>query len=249
MSDHFSKDDLRQGWDALAKDWYSISRWPSVRDVNYTEWIAEWIVDELRDIRLPANWSRAGTFLGSSEQKLDDGLKKQVVQAIGNAYHLHTLGNVISAQFRFRERPVSGFGEVDLLCFKDGVPLIVEVIAPHSRESPLRAVLQAFAHASHVAASPENLLGKEDLYLDEGYRPAPAVLTFAGAESCRQLENRREWPKLFELVGILNEDLRSLKIFDMEFYVVQNERIEDHLHIDGQRVFFKPGFKPNIAKC
>ena len=227
MARGVTKTEIESEWHSLPKNWYSIYQWkPTSRD-GYLEWIAELIVSSFPMIQLNAIGLRTRSFrvadhrgqinLGS---EIDQLTEKRLVRAMFNSSQLPLLGKVIDYEVPLKEKDEAEHGDIDLLCMLPNVVFCVEAKKPKSGESILKAVLQAFVYTSLVSRKKQSLL--TDFNLEQHLALAPAVLTFAGSLSGRQLKQMSKYPHLLGLIQMLNAQLADDGIAPLKFFVVQN---------------------------
>jgi hypothetical protein len=227
MARGLSKTELEAEWHGLPKDWYSIYQWKRVVGVSYTEWIAEQIASSFGGIRLVTDGLRARSFRVADHRgqiTLRTGIEqlteKRLVRAMFNAPELPLLGRVIDYEVPLKEDDEATHGDIDLLCTQPAACLCAEAKKPLAGESVLKAILQAFAYTSLVTTRKAAFLA--DFGLDPKLCLTPAVLTFASAQSGRQLAALSKYPKLSGLIRLLNARLRDEGAVAMRFFVVQN---------------------------
>lgn len=260
MARGLTKSDLHAEWHLLSKNWYPIYQWERTAGVGYTEWIAEWIAASFEGIRLVTDGLRARSFRVSDHRgqirlgtDIEQMTEKRLVRAMFNVAEPPLLGRVIDYEVPLKDDEDAAHGDIDLLCAQPGTCLCVEAKKPQAGESILKAVLQAFVYTSLVST-------KKDLFLKSfGLEPllclTPAVLTFASAQSGRQLTALGRYPRLLELIGLLNARLAREKVAAMRFFMVQN--LDDELKSclmtkEGRkeevRAVFRDGFALSIME-
>jgi hypothetical protein len=260
MARGVTKAEIESEWHLLPKNWYSIYQWkPTSRD-GYLEWISEWIVSSLPIIQLNAIGLRTRSFrvadhrgqikLGS---EIGQVTEKRLVRAMFNSSQLPLLGKVIDYEVPLKETDEADHGDIDLLCLLPDVLMCVEAKKPSSGESILKAVLQAFVYTSLVSAKKQSFLTNFNLAQHLAF--APAVLTFAGSQSGRQLKQINKYPHLLGLIRTLNGLLAGDGIGQLRFFVVDNADNElatcltTSTAANGDvRVVFRDGFKLTIVE-
>jgi hypothetical protein len=253
------KDTLRQEWNSLEKDWYSIYQWDRTAGVGYTEWIAEWIGGSFTGIRLATDGLRKENFKTKAHRgqaELETGIEqfteKRYLRAIFNLGQLPPLGVIIDYEVPLRA-PGTGdakHGDIDLLCLSSGVILCLEAKHPRSSASILKAILQAFVYTSLTAIRRDKFL--DDFKLPKTSTLAPATLIFAAAAAGHQLQQWGNYPHLSALVGMLNTELAKSGVGEIRFFIIENggsEVLASCLRIDsGKTVVFTNGYTPNIVE-
>ncbi len=260
MARGLSRTELEAEWQGLPKDWYSIYQWERTAGVGYTEWIAEWIASSFEGIQLVTDGLRARSFRVADHRgqiKLGTGIEqlteKRLVRAMFNAAELPLLGRVIDYEVPLKDDEAAAHGDIDLLCTQPDSCLCVEAKKPQAGESILKAVIQAYSYTSLVSTRREFFL--ESFALNRQLCLAPAVLTFASAQSGRQLTALGSYPRLLGLIGLLNARLAVEKVAAMRFFKVQNP--DDELRsclttMEGTngdvRAVFRDGFALSIVE-
>ena len=231
MARGLTRTELEVEWLGLPKDWYSIYRWKRTVGVGYTEWLAEWIAASFEEIRLATDGLRARSFrvddhrgqitLGTG---IEQQTEKRLVRAMFNVVELPLLGRVIDYEVPLKDAQGADHGNIDLLCTQPGACLCVEAKKPMARESILKAVLQAYAYSLLVSTRRELFLNS--FGLNPHLRLTPAVLSFASAQSGRQLMALSGYPRLLNLLDIMNARLAGERIAALRFFIVQNSADE-----------------------
>lgn len=227
MARGLSKTELEAEWQALPKNWYVIYQWERTSRAGYLEWIAEWIVSSFLQIELKAEGLRRRSFRAESHRgqiDLQTGIEqlteKRLVRAMFNSTQLPPLGNVIDYEVPLKDTKKAKHGNIDLLCALPETALCVEAKEPDSQESILKAVLEAYVYTSLVSSKKQLFLSS--FKLDPTLQLTPAVLTFASAQSGRQLKELNKYPYLLKLIEMLNAQLANIGVAPMRFFVVEN---------------------------
>lgn len=231
MARGLSSTELEAEWHGLPKDFYSIYQWERVAGVGYTEWIAGRVAATLDGVRLVTDGLRARSFRVADHRgqiKLGTGIEqmteKRLVRAMFNATEIPLLGQVIDYEVPLKDNDAAAHGDIDLLCTQPGVCLCVEAKKPLAGESVLKAVLQAFTYTALVATRKQAFL--TSFGLDPKLILTPAVLTFASAQSGRQLAALGQYPNLVGLIRLLNTRMTGQGAGPIRFFVVQNPDTE-----------------------
>jgi len=213
--------------DTVPKNWYSIYQWKPTSRIGYTEWIAERIEASVNDILLVEKDLRRRSFRLADHRgqiKLQTGIRqlteKRLVRAMFNLSDVPTLGRIIDYEVPLKENDNAKHGDIDLLCLSSGSVLCVEAKKPGASESILKAILQAFVYTSLVATRREAFL--KDYNLPPSVKLTPTVLTFASAQSARQIRERNRFPNLWRLLSALNVRLVEKGIGAFRFFIVEN---------------------------
>ncbi len=260
MARGLSTTQLEAEWHGLPKDFYSIYQWERVAGAGYTEWIAERVAASLDGLRLVTDGLRARSFRVADHRgqiKLGTGIEqlteKRLVRAMFNAAELPLLGRVIDYEVPLKDDDAAAHGDIDLLCTPPGVCLCVEVKKPLAGESVLKAVLQAFTYTSLVATRKEAFL--TSFGLDPTLCLTPAVLTFASAQSGRQLAALNRYPNLVGLIRLLDIRLTGQGNGRIRFFLVHNPDTEldrcltTETRTNGDvRAIFREDFALSIAE-
>ncbi len=251
---------LLKEWQALPKNWYSIYQWKPASRSGYTELIADWVHSAFPDIRLVADGLRQRSFRVPDHKgqiKLQTGIEqlteKRLVRAMYNLSEIPALGKVIDYEVPLKETDEADHGDIDLLCVRSETAFCVEAKKPESNESLLKAVLQAFVYTSLVGTRKTSFLS--DFELPPTLGLTPAVLTFASAQSARQLKKKESFPKLWRLVATLNSALAQWELGHLRFFIVENElaELKTCLMTSAQpntveKAVFREGFALNIVE-
>lgn len=260
-------DILQSEWLGLSKNWYAIYQWERSTGVAYTEFIANSIVESFGEVQLRVEGLRRKSFRAEDHRGQIDPEKlngaapgqqiaikeKRFIRAIYNLKHIPELGSVIDYEVPLKETSDAGHGDIDLLCTASDVCFCVEAKKPKSGESILKSVLQGYVYTSLVSTERQRFL--DNFGLSPQLKLTPAVLTFADAQSGFQLGRIAKYPRLLELIEMLNAGLSQNQIQPFRFFVVQNSSSElaDCLTTcrepnDDVKVVFRDGFKLNIAE-
>lgn len=228
MARGLSKTEIESEWRALPKNWYAIYQWERTSRAGYLEWTAEWIVKEFSQIQLVTDGLRSRTFRVADHRgqislntEIEQPTEKRIVRAMFNLGSLPVLGKVIDYEVPLKDTDEAAHGDIDLLCTLPDTCFCVEAKKPRASESILKAVLQAYAYTSLV--STKRNLFFESFQLVPQLRLTPAVLTFASAQSGRQLKEVTKYPQLLNLIRSLNGQLDKDKIAPIRFFIVENE--------------------------
>ena len=244
----------------LPKSWYSIYQWgPTARD-GYTELVASLITAWLDQIGLGVSGLRQKEFRvadhrGQATLRTDIAqfTEKRFCRALFNLGQVSGLGRVIDYEVPLKAVRGAKHGNIDLLCSEGARLLIVEAKEPSSKESLLRAVLEAFTYCCLVAKERGAFLK------DYGLRPetslVPAVLTFPTATSGRQIDKIGEYPRLRILIRLLNDILNRQDITPLRFFLVSGEGNDwdsslrtENLSNREVRVVFREGLRPGVVE-
>lgn len=227
MARGLSKTEVEKEWQALPKNWYAIYQWKRTSRAGYLEWIAEWtvasfpqiqlIIDGLRDRSFKAENHRGQIDLQTEIEQLTE---KRLVRAMFNSTHLPPLGTVVDYEVPLKDTKKAKHGNIDLLSELPETALCVEAKEPNSQESILKAVLEAYVYTSLVSTKKQLFL--KSFELNPNLQLTPAILTFANAQSGRQLKEINEYPHLLELIGMLNSNLAVAGIAPLRFFVIEN---------------------------
>lgn len=227
MARGLSKTDLEAEWQALPKNWYVTYQWERTSRAGYLEWIADWIMSSLPQIQLVADGLRSRSFRVTDHRgqiKLNTGInqltEKRLVRAMFNLTQLPLLGRVIDYEVPLKDTDDAAHGDIDLLCVSPNICLCVEAKKPNAGESILKAILQAYVYTSLVSSKKQLFLSS--FKLDPTLQLTPAILTFASAQSGRQLKEIGKYPCLLKLIENLNAKLAIDGIGPMRFFVVEN---------------------------
>lgn len=231
MARSLSKTEIEMEWQALPKNWYAIYQWERTKGAGYLEWIAEWIIAAFPQIQLLTDGLRSRAFRVEDHRgqiRLDSEIKqlteKRLVRAMYNLGRLPVLGSVIDYEVPLKDTDDAAHGDIDLLCVSSGTCFCVEAKQPNAGESILKAILQAYAYTSLVSCKQQMFLS--NFKLDSTLQFTPAVLTFASAQSGRQLKEIGKYPCLLNLIENLNAKLEIDGINPMRFFVVENPNHE-----------------------
>ena len=225
------KTNLAEEWALLPKNWYSVYQWTRTSRPGYTEWIAEWIKTSIAGIRLEADGLRQRSFRVPAHRgqiKLQTDIKqlteKRLLRAMFNLSKVPVMGKVVDYEIPLKETEDADHGDIDLLCSCSDSALCVEAKKPRASESVLKAILQAFVYTSLIATRREAFL--KDFDLSPSLKLTPAVLTFASAQSGRQIRERKTHPHLLRLTSALNAKLAEKSISPLRFFLVENPDAE-----------------------
>lgn len=227
MARRLSKTEIKKEWQALPKSWYAIYQWERTSGAGYLEWIADWIVASFPHIKLVADGLRSRSFRVADHRgqiKLNTGInqltEKRLVRAMFNSGSLPLLGKVIDYEVPLKDTDEAAHGDIDLLCTLADNCLCVEAKKPNAGASILKAILQAYAYTSLVSSKKQLFLSSFELASELVL--TPAILTFANAQSGRQLKEMGKYPCLLKLIENLNATLAIDGIAPMRFFVVEN---------------------------
>jgi hypothetical protein len=224
-----SDDDLREEWESIPKDWYSIYNWKRVTGQAYLETIAGWMLDEWDGITLNVEGCRRAEFRQSSHSgrphtttQIKQVTEKRIVQAAYNLGKLPLLGEVLDYEVPLADKRGSSHGDVDLLCWKKPNVYIVEAKNPRTSDAILKPLLQAYVYASLVAKS-------RDTFLDEYSLPreatlVPSVLVHQDSAAARQLGNAHTFPETRKLLLRLGQSLNEKELASIECFVLTTPR-------------------------
>ena len=256
----FDKAQILSDLEAVPKDWYSIYQWKPTARIGYTEWISEWLDEFLDEIRLIEKGLRQRSFKFADHRgqiSLQTGIEqlteKRLVRAMFNLVQVPALGKVVDYEVPLKESDDAKHGDIDLLCISSESALCVEAKKPEASESLLKAILQAFVYTSLVATRREAFL--KDFDLPPILKLTPSVLTFASAQSARQIRERDRYPNLWRLASTLNLKLEEKGIAPFRFFIVENTNTElkTCLMTSAQankdvKVMFTKGFVLNVVE-
>lgn len=226
-----TKTEIEAEWHSVPKNWYAIYQWERTSRAGYMEWLSEWIEREFSTIYLVATGLRSRTFRVADHRgqinmntEIEQITEKRIVRAMFNLGSIPGLGNVIDYEVPLKDNDASAHGDIDLLCSLEDACLCVEAKKPNSSESILKAILQAYVYTSLIATKKE--LFFSSFNLDQNLRLTPAILTFANAQSGRQLMGLKEYPNLLRLIAKINCQLTEIGIAPMRFFIVENSDVE-----------------------
>jgi hypothetical protein len=254
MARSLEENKLRQEWNSLPKNWYSIYQWRRTCGIDYAERIAEWIVTSFAEIRLMTDGLRDKNFKTRDHRgqaTLNTGIghftEKRFVRALFNLGRLSPLGEMIDYEIPLKATRNADHGDIDLLC------VAPESKSPRSGESILKAVLESFVYTSLAAQH-------RDVFVAEFQLPrtlllTPATLTFADSPSHRQLQAWDKHPHLSALVKMLNADLAKSDDGGIRLFIIDNDKSELAFCLPtvpdpegGEKVIFASGFIPNVIE-
>ncbi len=256
-----NEQELRDEWNSLEKNWYSIYQWKRITGVRYCDWIAKWISESADSIALLDEGLRKRSFRIddhhgqiSLQTSVEQITEKRIIRAIYNDQRLPILGRIVDYEVSLKEVRDASHGDIDLLCDTGDAALCVEAKKPKSSESILKAILQAFTYTSLVSTARGRFLA--DFNLPHTYKLTPAILTYCSAASGDQLKNLESSPRLLELLKLLNGMLAKMQISPFRFFVVDDHKDS----FDGSlksfqasengltKVVFREGFSWDISE-
>jgi len=144
-------------------------------------------------------------------------------------------------------------GDIDLLTLDGRSLLIIEVKQHGSRESLLRAFLQAYTYARLVHEVKDRLT--RAFALEASVELVPAVLTFTTAQAGKQLRAFARYPRTRALLDRLDRDLIGRGLGETRFYL--NTDSEAALRecltanpsdLGGHIITFREGFVPRFRR-
>jgi hypothetical protein len=211
------------------KDWYSIYQWHGTSGIGYTEWVSGWLAERVDEISTLPHGLREQGFRQNShngQARLKAGTEHRLTEdrifrAVFNLGEMPLMGRVLDYQVPLKKSQDAKHGKVDLLCGTTDRLFCVEAKRPESRESILKAVLEAFVYTSLVANRRATFALEYEL---PGHLLlTPAVLIFEGAPAFqRQLKCGHQNSKLSRLISFLNRSLERQNIAALRFFVIRN---------------------------
>ena len=249
---------LRQDWNKVPKDWYSIYQWGGTSSVRYREWVAEWIVESFEDIQLETEGLREKGFkvIGHRGQaKLSTGIgqftEKRFVRAIFNLGQLLPLGEIIDYEVPLKATNAAEHGDIDLLCLASDAIMCVEAKDPRGSTSILKAIVQSFVYTSLAVIRHKTF--EEEFKLPTTLPFTPAILI--GSQDGLQLQQLSMYSHLSKLVGKLNQKLAKSGAGAIRFFIIENDKSEFASCLTTvakpngvKKIIFADGFTPNVVE-
>ena len=260
MGGYLDKNTVMKQWSSLPKTWCSIHQWQRTNASGCIEWIAEWIEMALPKIRFATDDLRQQSFRVQDHRGqiprqtgIEQLTEKLLLRAIFNLSQVSILGEVIDYEVPIRRTNYARNADIDLLCVQSSSALCVEAKLPISRDSFLKVILQAFTYTSLIAIRRNTLLA--DFGLPVTLRLTPAVLTFANAQSGRQLKKCETFPNVLRLIGTLNSKLAEDGMNPLRFFVIENDDKDVNKCVTtaaqpngDDKAVFRDGFALNIVE-
>jgi len=252
--------DLQQEWAALPRDWFSAYQWPALGVSAYAEQVAALILQDYGRIVLNVQGLRQSSYKmpfhhGQCDLQttVAQFTEKRFVRAMYNLHETELLGKMLDYEVPLKAYRTALHGDVDLLSLDGKSLLIIEVKQHHSRESILKALLQAYTYARLVQEMKASFT--QSFELDESVELVPTVLTFGTAEAGRQLNSLAQYPNTTALLSCLNRDLLGFGLGQMRAYLCTDggAALDTCLtatpsDLGGCIVRFREGFVPQFRR-
>ncbi len=257
-----SKAELKNEFNNLPKDWYSIYNWKAIGSKTYVDDISSIIFEAFNSIKLETKMLRQSQpfkvddHIGTCEMKETDNplLEKRFCRALFNSKSTYIFGSVEDYEVPLKESRNANFGDIDLLSYEEKKNVfIIEAKTKDAKTPILKAVLQCYTYSllvNHVRSKFYNEYG-----FDITAQLTPAVLIFAGSECEKELREIHNHGDLGKLISTLNESCKNKGIEAIRFFMV-NEAPElvdciitkPSSSPDKPYLFFKAGFIPIIRE-
>lgn len=231
--------------------WKDIYQWQRVNSKGNTEIISEWLIRDFNNFTWNFNGIRKNNFriddhhgFCSNQTDLSQLTEKRFCRALYNAYNIYQhplLGLLLDYEIPLTEPKQAtkeNHGEIDLISKRDDEMLLIEAKISPSSESLLKAVLEIFFYITtlqHFKLLDQFFLEYKKDFSGMYFRGfVPCVLTFTNSTSGQQLIEIQKYPKLIELISIINSTLKKMAIKQLEFYLVETT-------IDDRSKFLRKG--------
>lgn len=226
---------LQQKLRSFQKDWFSIYQSDYLNARTNTDAVAEWILSQFGEITLNTAGLREKNFCvcehrGQARLKtnVSQVTEKRLVRAMYNARKVAPLGTIRDYEIPLKATRGAKHGDLDLIAYRPSELMIIEAKAPQSRETILKAILQAYTYTMLIVAKDKikTQFLKEFGVVKPGksVKLVPVVITFESAVSGDQLGSLgRKYPETVRLIKRLNDQLSRNGVGNLEFYLDDDE--------------------------
>ncbi len=255
-----NKEQLKEEWANLKKDWFSVYNWTSLPPIGYSEEIAKLLLDEFEKVKINYEGLRKNNFRLSSHHgqcqlatDISQHVEKRFCRALFNLKELPLLGKMLDYEVPFKEKLKFKHGDIDLLSYKDNTLLVIEAKKIGSSESILKAILEAYVYSKLVYAAKEAFY--TDFEINSEVTIKPAVLTFINSTSGQQLMEMAKYPSIKALVDKINNDLAKAEIEKIGFFLITNPDEDIKFSLEARpfndkckMIVFKNGFELELKE-